>query len=77
VLAHNFEVTRWIVGEGGETDDLSQPGRLAGMLHARLGEAGWLRRTGEAARQRVKDHFSKQAVIPRYMDCYRSVGQWI
>lgn len=77
VLAHRFEVTRWIVGEGGETDDLSQPGRLAGMLQTRLGETGWLPRTGVAARRRVKEHFSKQAVIPRYMDCYQSVGRGI
>jgi glycosyltransferase involved in cell wall biosynthesis len=75
VLAHQFEVTRWIVGDGGETDDLSQPGRLAGMLQARLAEAGWLQQTGVSARQRVNEHFSKHAVIPRYMDCYLAVGR--
>jgi glycosyltransferase involved in cell wall biosynthesis len=71
VLAHQFEVTQWIVGEGGQTDDLSQPGRLAEMLGMRLGEAGWLQRTGIAARQRVQEQFSKQAVIPQYLECYR------
>jgi len=75
VLAHQFEVTRWIVGDGGETDDLSQPGRLAGLLQARLGEAGWLHQTGIAARQRVNEHFSKRAVIPRYRDCYLAIGR--
>ncbi len=74
VLAHQFEVTRWIVGEGGETDDLSEAGRLAGMLSRRLAEPGWLERTGLAARQRVKDSFSKRAVIPRYLECYQRIG---
>jgi 1,2-diacylglycerol 3-alpha-glucosyltransferase len=73
VLAHQFEVTRWIVGEGGQTDDLSQPGRLAEMLGMRLGEAGWLQRTGVAARQRVQEQFSKQAVIPQYLECYTRI----
>jgi hypothetical protein len=34
-----------------------------------------LQQTGVSARQRVNEHFSKHAVIPRYMDCYLAVGR--
>lgn len=73
VIAHSFEVTRWIVGEGGRTTDLSGEGSLARVLGEMLAAPGWVAEAGARARRRVETEFSVAAVIPRMLEAYRGI----
>jgi glycosyltransferase involved in cell wall biosynthesis len=65
-----------LVGETGWVVPPRAPEALAVTLHAALlggGEA--LRHRGEAARARIKAHFSLDAIVGRYLDLYRALGR--
>lgn len=74
VIGHEFPVTRWIVGEGGQTANLEHAGGLSDALVRCLGMPDWHRSVGERARQRVCDTFSPTAVVPLYQAAYRSIS---
>lgn len=71
VLAHDFEVTRWVVGDGGETHDFSRPGAMAGAIRRVLGPGGWLADRARRARESVLRRFSPSAVLPLYEEAYQ------
>ncbi len=70
VAGHSFPVTRWIIGDGGISTDLSPPGALATAISPWLRNPAESRNAGELARQRVRKHFSPNAVLPLYADLY-------
>jgi glycosyltransferase involved in cell wall biosynthesis len=73
VIGHEFPVTRWIVGEGGETTDLQHAGGLSAVLIRCLNTPDWRGSVGECARRRVCSAFSPTAVAPLYQEAYRSI----
>jgi glycosyltransferase involved in cell wall biosynthesis len=75
VIGHDFPVTRWIIGEGGDTADLRLADGLAEVLVKRLATPEWLTVAGGLAQHRVRSVFSTSAVLPRYQEAYRSICQ--
>jgi 1,2-diacylglycerol 3-alpha-glucosyltransferase len=73
IVAHQFEVTRWIVGDGGLTGDLSQPGELARLLGQLQRDSQQRRELGEAARRRACDAFAIPHIIPLYVAMYQAI----
>lgn len=75
VIGHGgHAVTGWIIGHGGTTVDMTQPGALAAQMLAWASESSLLADLGGAARQRVVDHFSPAAIVPLYRQLYQTVG---
>lgn len=75
VIGHGgHAVTGWIIGDGGTTVDMRQPGALAAQMSAWAAETSLLVDLGGAARQRVVDHFSLAAIVPLYRQLYQAVG---
>lgn len=70
VAGHSFPVTRWIIGDGGVSTDLTQPGALAAAIIPWIRNPTESRHAGERARQRVLQQFSPDAVLPLYADLY-------
>ena len=74
VLAHHYEVTQWIIGDGGLTLDMEAKGALTAQLQA------WLQRPNERAawagraRARACEHFSPAKIVPLYEQMYRQVA---
>jgi 1,2-diacylglycerol 3-alpha-glucosyltransferase len=68
VLAHDYSVARYAMGEHGRLADLHEPGALAGLLSS--GEdAGWHDPAGAQARHRyVYDAFSWDRLRPQYVE---------
>lgn len=70
VVAHTFPVTRWIVGEGGECVDMTEPGAAAAVLERWHRDRGLLRSLGARARERACSEFAPERVLPLYQDAY-------
>ncbi|MGH9581097.1 MAG: glycosyltransferase family 4 protein [Terriglobales bacterium] len=73
IVAHKYEVTRWIVGEGGLTGDLSREGELARLLAELHSDSQMRRQLGGAARQRACEAFAPSRIVPLYQDMYRQI----
>jgi 1,2-diacylglycerol 3-alpha-glucosyltransferase len=73
VVGHTWEVTRWIIGDAGTTADMTAPGALKTRLEAWAREPNLRHTLGNAARQRVLEHFSPTALVPQYLDLYQSM----
>lgn len=70
VVAHDFPVTRWIVGEGGEIVDMAEAGAAAAVLARWERDRALLRAAGERARTRACDVFSAERILPLYREAY-------
>ena len=73
VIAHTFPVSRWIVGDGGVTVDMTESGALSGALTRWAGSPAERRATGERARRRALSHFSPMALVPEYRAFFREI----
>ncbi len=73
VLGHAFPVTRWIIGEGGESLDMESPGALAAAIHRLVTSPGERQALGAAARSRALREFSPEAILPRYEAFYADI----
>ncbi len=73
ILAHDFPVTAWIVGDAGVVADLASAEALTAALTAFL--AGPDRWAGLrlAARRRAEQQFSRSRVVPLYLEAYRQI----
>lgn len=70
VLGNDIDPTRWIVGAGGLTADVSDPDAIAAALKRLLTQPEFSR----SARERAQREFSREAVIPRVLDLYRRIA---
>jgi glycosyltransferase involved in cell wall biosynthesis len=68
ILAHQFEVTRWIIGDAGETLDMERDGELAARLALWQGSPVTVRDLSSRARQRATTVFDRRAIAPRYVE---------
>ena len=73
VVAHQFPVTRWIIGDGGTTVDAESPGTIAAIL-AEWRRAPAARHTlGQRARARATTTFAPEKIVPLYQSLYQTV----
>lgn len=75
VLAHTWEVSRWIVGDAGEAVDMTVPGAMAGALRHWSESPMEREAIGERARRRALDHFSPAGLVPRYLEMYECMDR--
>lgn len=72
-LIHDHPVMAWMVGPGGLTIDMADPGALAAALASRLHDPSWCREAGEAARHRAQDVFGRDRVVSEILAYYDHV----
>jgi glycosyltransferase involved in cell wall biosynthesis len=74
LVGHPWDVTRWILGEAGETVDMTVPGALREVL------GRWRERPEERAvlaaraRRRAVDQFSAASLVPKYLAMYERMA---
>ena len=73
VAAHEFEVTRWIVGEGGEIGNLNEAGRLASVIRGWIANPAERMALGHKARDRAVRAFSPGQIVPHYREMYATI----
>jgi 1,2-diacylglycerol 3-alpha-glucosyltransferase len=72
-VVNKHPVLEWIIGAGGETINMSQPGALARCLHSWLVNARRRRERGALGRQHCVENFSRDTVVDQIVDYYRLV----
>ncbi len=72
VIGHNYPVTKWIVGEGGECIDMTQEGELSTTIKKYTNEKH-RKKKGEKARERAEKVFSKERVIDDILEMYSQI----
>jgi glycosyltransferase involved in cell wall biosynthesis len=74
VVGHHFPVTKWIIGDGGTTIDMTQAGCLTSILELWSTDSELRNSLGEKARARATSEFSPRRVIPLYESMYHKVA---
>ena len=72
VVAHQFPVTRWIIGDGGTTVDTESPGAIAAVLADWQRDPAARRTLAQRARARATT-FAPEKIVPLYQSLYQSV----
>ena len=72
VIAHNWPVIQWIVGDGGTCTDTRELGAMATAITPYL-KADYRRAQAIRARKRAIDIFSADGVVPQIIDMYRQI----
>jgi glycosyltransferase involved in cell wall biosynthesis len=72
-LGHHYPVTRWVIGPGGQTLDLEQPGQLAAALRAYAEDPARRLREGQAGREHVLREFETRRVVDQIVAMYEAV----
>jgi glycosyltransferase involved in cell wall biosynthesis len=75
VVAHTFEVSKWIVGGAGENIDMTAPGEMAKVLTHWQADRAAHAAASARARQRAEDVFSPQKLVPLYNAMYARLTQ--
>jgi glycosyltransferase involved in cell wall biosynthesis len=70
VIAHNFETTRWIVGDGGRIVDMTARGEMTAALDELLSDERIRAKLSAAALLRARCEFDAQVVLPKYHEWY-------
>ncbi len=73
VLGHIFPVTRWIIGDGGESLDMEEPGALTTTLKRLANSPTERAALGARARARAVAKFSPEVILPRYAELYTDI----
>ena len=71
-LGHNFAVTKWVIGEGGQTLDMTRDGELSRVLNEYV-DSQRKHIDGNNGRERTKTVFSKQAVTTKIIEMYEEI----
>lgn len=74
IAGHQFPVTEWIIGTGGEAIDMTQQGRLSTLLRFWESDPALRRELGSRARMRAMSVFCEDKIIPRYQSMYSKVA---
>lgn len=70
VVGHDWDVTRWIVGDAGTVVDMEQPSALSGVLRRWAEHPAERLALGRRARERVLASFELRGLVPRYRELY-------
>jgi glycosyltransferase involved in cell wall biosynthesis len=73
-IGHDFEVTRWIIGDGGSVIDMTRENALASEIDQLLSNPEKRAALGMAARSRVENAFSREAILPHYHAWHREIA---
>jgi glycosyltransferase involved in cell wall biosynthesis len=72
-IGHDFEVTKWIIGDGGRAIDTTQPGALAHECERILADDSLRERLGTLAMGRAKSTFDKDIILRKYHEWYEEL----
>lgn len=75
VVAHDFAVTRWIVGEAGEIVDMESAGALAAVLTRWQSRPMERRDFAARARARAETEFTPAGIVPLYRRLYAEIRE--
>jgi glycosyltransferase involved in cell wall biosynthesis len=75
-LVHRYPVIEWIVGPGGVSLDMAEPGALSTAATELLCDGPRLRSIGASARRQCEGEFGATAVVDRIVEYYRRVVAW-
>lgn len=73
VLGHNYNVTRWVIGGGGETIDMSKENNLSNVLKKYIENPDLRIEKGKIARSRVKNLFSIDKIVKDAIQIYQQI----
>lgn len=73
VVAHQFPVTRWIVGDAGEIVDMESLGALAAVLRRWQSQPAERREFARRARVRAETDFAPAGIVPQYRRLYAEI----
>ena len=73
VLGNSYDVTKWIIGKGGETTDMSQENNLSNVLKKYIENPDLRIEKGKIARSRVEDLFSTEKIVKDAIRIYQQV----
>jgi glycosyltransferase involved in cell wall biosynthesis len=73
VVAHHFPVTRWIVGDAGETVGMEDGGALAAVLRRWQGHPAERAELAAIARARAETVFAPAGIVPLYRRLYADI----
>ena len=73
VVAHRFEVTRWIVGDAGETVDMEVSGALAAVLARWRAQPALRAELASRTRHRAEIAFAPAGIVPLYRQLYAGI----
>lgn len=71
-IGDDYEVTRWIIGDGGDTVDMRRTGELASLLETYAKDDSYRKSRARNAHERALEVFSKQVVVPQYLRMFES-----
>ena len=71
IIAHHDPSMVWLIGDGGLAVDMQERGRLREVVAGLMGRRRVLEEMGQAGRERVREVFAWEALLPRYLDMYR------
>jgi glycosyltransferase involved in cell wall biosynthesis len=74
VIGHHFEVTQWIVGDGGFVVDMTKAGELAGAIEKLLLDTKARGEIAQKAVARARAVFDKSVVLPMYHAWYQELA---
>jgi 1,2-diacylglycerol 3-alpha-glucosyltransferase len=73
LVGHTWPVTQWVIGDAGESLDMTRPGALSGTLTRWQAEPGERMTLAERARKRAMEQFAPDRLVPRYLDMYEAM----
>lgn len=74
LVGHTWPVTRWVIGDAGESIDMTRRGALAEVLSRWASSRGERDAVALRARQRAVDHFAPDRLVPRYLEMYDAMA---
>ncbi|MHB8521996.1 MAG: glycosyltransferase family 4 protein, partial [Limisphaerales bacterium] len=73
IVGHKYEVTRWIIGDGGQVVDMTVRGELTKVLEDWQRDAGLRAELRRKARERAVSQFATEKIAPLYQALYRRI----
>ena len=73
VIGHDYPVTKWIIGDGGDTVDMTKKGELARVMELYILDGKLREKKGRVARNRSEELFSRDKIINQILQMYHRV----
>jgi hypothetical protein len=73
LAGHTWPVTQWVIGDAGESLDMTRPGSLSGALARWQAAPGERQALAARARNRAAEQFAPERLVPRYLDLYAAM----
>ncbi len=73
LAGHTWPVTQWVIGDAGESLDMTRPGALSELLARWNAAPGEWEAVSARARRRAIEQFSPERLIPRYLEMYEAM----